>query len=101
MDFPDELGVFIDYPCLFQHPPGGRRTEEEERLFRQALGDLELWYAHQNTTVFLLTASGTGRSYYERGWPSYECFVSRLLKTRLGNFAWPGVIDVADPSSTR
>ena len=33
-EFPDELGIFWDYPCLFQHPPGGKRTEEQDRVFK-------------------------------------------------------------------
>ena len=28
--FPDEIGIFWDYPCLFQHPPGRKRTRDSE-----------------------------------------------------------------------
>ena len=100
-DFPDELGVFWDFPCLFQHPPGGRRTDEEERLFKQALGDLDLWYAHAQTTVVLLTKSGANAlAYDERGWPTYESCVARILKLRDGA-VWDPVMDVGEPSSRR
>ena len=33
----------FDFIDLEGEPPGGKRTEEEERLFKQALGTLELW----------------------------------------------------------
>ena len=52
-NFPDELGIFYDYCSLHQRPlGGGERSERETRLFQEALGSLELWYAHRLTTVF-------------------------------------------------
>ena len=33
-DFPSDIGIFWDYPCIFQHPPGGKRTDEQDRLFK-------------------------------------------------------------------
>ena len=33
-DFPEDIAIFWDYPCLFQHPPGGKRTEEQDRVFK-------------------------------------------------------------------
>ena len=47
---------------------------------RTALATLELWYAHQLTTTFMLTNSGKGASYHERGWPTYESGMSTLIK---------------------
>ena len=32
--FPEDIGIFWDYPCLFQHPPGGKRTEEQDQCFK-------------------------------------------------------------------
>ena len=32
--FPSDIGIFWDYPCIFQHPPGGKRTDEQDRLFK-------------------------------------------------------------------
>ena len=32
--FPEDIAIFWDYPCLFQHPPGGKRTEEQDRVFK-------------------------------------------------------------------
>lgn len=86
--------VFYDYASLFQHPPGGRRTPDEERLFREALGSLCAMYAHQYTIVFLLTAkppnypdgyelpAGAHASeYFERGWCFTEASWAMLTKT--------------------
>ena len=33
-NFPEDIAIFWDYPCLFQHPPGGKRTEEQDRVFK-------------------------------------------------------------------
>ena len=44
-----------DFASLFQHPPNGKRTEAEGRLFKQGLAGLASLYAHQYTTVFRLT----------------------------------------------
>ncbi len=89
-EFPEEMGVFIDFCSLFQHPADGRRTPEEDRMFKQALGELELWYAHSCTTVFLLTESGEPgeKSYFERGWPTYESMVCRLQKFEDSHLLW-------------
>ena len=50
--FPSEIGIFWDYPCLFQHPQNGKRSEEEEELFKWALSlrNLDLIYAHEKHT---------------------------------------------------
>ena len=58
---------------------------------------LELWYAHMLTTCFLLTKSGKGAAYHERGWPTYESLVSRILKLRASGEVWDPIIDVGDP----
>ena len=106
-NFPDELGIFFDFASLYQHPEGGRRTEEEDRLFKSALGSLEVWYAHESTTVFLLTGTGVDKGYFERGWPTYESMVASLIKKRQSGIhaTWDPVIvvDASDGSraSTR
>ena len=49
-------GVFWDYGSLLQH----ERTEAETELFKQGLGFLGSFYAHQHTTVFRLTSFPAG-----------------------------------------
>ena len=93
--FPDEMGIFWDYPCLFQHPPGGKRTPEQDELFKWALSHLELIYAHEGTTVFRLIESAppTRAPYDGSGWPVYEGNSSRILKVQSRD-VWPAVLDV-------
>lgn len=87
-------GVFIDYSSLFQHPPGGTRTPEEEDLFREALSSLGALYSHQFTTVFLLTAlpphypvgytlppEAHVSAYWMRGWTFTEASWAMLTKS--------------------
>ena len=95
-EFPDEIGIFWDYPCLFQHPPGGKRTPEQDELFKWALSHLELIYAHEGTTVFRLidSAPPTRAPYDGSGWPVYEGNSSRILKVQAARSVWPAVIDV-------
>ena len=95
-EFPEELGIFWDYPCLFQHPPGGKRTPEQDELFKWALSHLELIYAHEGTTVFRLidSAPPTRAPYDGSGWPVYEGNSSRILKLQMAGLVWPAVLDV-------
>ena len=66
---------------LPQHPPGGKRSDDEEALFKQGLAGLASLYAHQYTTVFRLTrmpadypaayelpAGANCAAYGDRGW---------------------------------
>jgi hypothetical protein len=43
-----------------------------------------------------LTKSGAGRAYHERGWPTYESCVARILKSR-HQLLWDPVLDVGEP----
>jgi hypothetical protein len=83
-------------------PTTGDRTPEEQEAFTAALGDVELWFAHQLTTVVLLTTSAppTRPDYYHSGWTSYESTVARILKKRRSDL-WDPVIDVGDAATTR
>ena len=45
-------GVFWDYASLFQNPPGGQRTEEEQGAFRRSLDVMtDLYASAVGTTV--------------------------------------------------
>jgi hypothetical protein len=89
-----------------------RRAKEERRkaiiegdkMFKSALGTLDLWYAHSKTTVVLLTELPASyqnkeiRSYDSRGWTTYERCSAELCKTfRLQQAGWPLVIDLMSP----
>lgn len=63
-EFPEELGLFIEWCSLFQRDTAGNRTDQEKRCFKAALGELDLWYAHDWTTVWLLNNSGVNDTYH-------------------------------------
>ena len=59
---------------------------------------MEVWYAHEGTTVVLLTETPEGSSalaYLLRGWPTFESSVAMLIKPYLGISTWPPLIDVS------
>lgn len=85
----DDVAIFIDWCSLYQKP----RTQEEEDSFAKALTDIEIWYAHRGTHVWMLTAVPEGvftagdkmtsdAEYQARGWPNFEHCVSTLIKDR-------------------
>ena len=62
------------------------RTDEEEEEFRQALKNINLWYANSETMVWRLTklppAGRPGhdvRPYLRRGWCLFELAISEIL----------------------
>jgi len=92
-----DLGVFIDWSSLHQHP----RTQEQEESFKRALVNINLWYAHRLTTCWLVTAgvdTEKGLGYYDKGWTNFERTLSLLIKP--ANTAkwsdWPQVVDITE-----
>lgn len=49
-----DLGVFVDFSSLYQAP----RTEAQTKVFLASLKGINLWYAHQLSTVWLVTSDG-------------------------------------------
>eukprot|EP00966_Prymnesium_polylepis_P250617 5795357-Prymnesium_polylepis.1 len=85
--------VFWDFASLFQHLPDRKRTEEEDKLFTEALESLGTFYAHKFTRVLMLTAlpldypegytlpSGANvAKYSNRGWCFCESRWAQLTK---------------------
>ena len=62
------------------------RSEAEGRPFKAALDNMEVWYAHEGTTVVLLTETpeGSRRGPTSCGWPTFESSVAMLIKPALG-----------------
>ena len=91
------FGVFVDWMCLYQNAPSSRDQAEDE-LFGTALGDMDVWYGHKNTTVLSLTAlperypegyydaGAAGISnvatYHSRGWCRFEWVVAGMIKDK-------------------
>lgn len=97
-----DLGIFIDYCSLFQHP----RTDEQAAVFAKSLKGINLWYAHQHTTVWLVTAGctdgahGTRLSYFDKGWCIFEHSLSLMIKAANTSVRgdWPQVVDLGKPA---
>ena len=92
---PREVAVFYDWCSLCQKDEAGNRTPTEQASFTAALSCMQIWYAHQSTTVFLMTKLPKGalvHAYDSRGWPTFERLVSMLVKpARLE--MWPRIVD--------
>mmetsp|Transcript_33760 Transcript_33760/g.73471 ORF Transcript_33760/g.73471 Transcript_33760/m.73471 type:complete len:413 (+) Transcript_33760:116-1354(+) len=75
----DDLAIFFDWCSLYQK----ERTPAQGESFDRALKDVNLWYAHQLVSVWMLTEIPEGwtgvKCYTERGWPSFEYGVSTMI----------------------
>ena len=90
-----DLGVFIDWCALYQQP----RSAVQQATFATALSSINLWYAHQGTTVWLVTggADDAGVSYWAKGWCSCEYALTMMVKVaNTSAWAdWPQVVDIS------
>ena len=90
-----DLGIFIDWCGMHQAP----RTARQQRAFTRALRSINLWYAHQGTTVWCVTGgvdNVTGLGYHNKGWPSFEYRLAMMIKVSNDSFHsdWPQVLDL-------
>ena len=123
--FFSEMGVFWDWAALSQRDPRlwtpacmkedadltpdeeqqkrkyeASRSEEETTGFKYALHEtMDLWYAHQGTTVYMLTElpEGTTREvgYADSGWTTYERrSAEQIKKVYLYEAEWKLVLDL-------
>mmetsp|Transcript_33628 Transcript_33628/g.73187 ORF Transcript_33628/g.73187 Transcript_33628/m.73187 type:complete len:527 (-) Transcript_33628:126-1706(-) len=85
-----DLAIFLDYMSLPQNgeappledpQPGESRSPTEMTIFSEALRSVNLWYAHQHTTVWMLKWTPPGMPEYTcRGWPSFEQATASMIK---------------------
>jgi len=76
----DDIGMFWDYASLYQ---GEDRSQEEKESFQRGLQNVNLWYGHQLTTVWMLTRVPDGvKPYTQRGWPCFERCLSEQITPR-------------------
>jgi hypothetical protein len=87
-----------DWCSIFQKDESGHRARDEREAFNVALQDMSLWFAHQLTTVLLLTSSA--ERYYVSGWTTYESAIARVVKRRRPDL-WDAVYDVGCPGDAR
>ena len=90
-----DLGIIIDWCALWQAP----HTPEQSVSFSVGLKGINQWYAHQGTTVWLVTAGADrvkGLTYSEKGWTSFEYALSMLIKVANSSVRkdWPQVVDL-------
>lgn len=101
---PADLAVFFDWASLCQRDADGSRSPTEQAAFEAALSRMQLWYAHQMTTVVLMTAAqqlaSKAPAYSVRGWPTFEHACSMLGKPGVTRVFWPSLIDASVPGST-
>ena len=95
-----EMGVFWDWLSIYQKDQDGKRTPFEQEGFRFALHEtMDLWYAHQGTTVYMLTQLPEGSTrkvgYVDSGWTTYErCSAEQIKKFFLFDAQWKLVLDL-------
>jgi len=76
------------------------RSAAETEGFRYALHEtMDLWYAHQGTTVYMLTKLPVGSSrkvgYADSGWTTYErCSAEQIKKFYMQYAKWSLVLDL-------
>lgn len=80
------------------------RTPAEKAAFKYGLHEtMDLWYAHQGTTVFLLTEHASKRGsarktgYHESGWTTFEkCSAEQIKKVHREHAIWDAVLDLGE-----
>ncbi|CAK9070046.1 unnamed protein product [Durusdinium trenchii] len=70
-----DVAVLVDWCSTYQEPRFAAERRSSERFLQQ----VGRWFAHEHTTVWLLTKSPLGAEPYSmRGWPTFERAVSLL-----------------------
>ena len=97
-----DVGIIIDWCALYQAP----RTPQQEVSFKAGLKAINQWYAHQGTTVWLVTAGADrvkGLTYWQKGWTSFEYALAMLIKpANTSNMKdWAQVVDLGQEPGKR
>ncbi|CAK0813497.1 unnamed protein product, partial [Prorocentrum cordatum] len=129
-----EMGIFWDWPSLLQGDPikaeearaaalrqgkteedaqeaadKAKRTPAEKAAFKHGLEEtMDLWYAHQATTVLLLTQHprerGSAREcgYDQSGWTTYErCSAEQIKQVYRWEAEWSAVADLGQEARAK
>ena len=107
-----DMGVFVDWSSLYQtvkddKAPHGkikvrRRSEHEEKVYRDALNDVHMLYAHGLTTVWIMPDAkapiGPQLLDYGSAWPMFLRLICSLAKpSNLSeNNAWPQLLTLGE-----
>ena len=84
----DDVGVMLDWCSLYQETATEKRTPHQVTLFNRAKNQMCVWFAHQQTTVYLAAdpavaapdGTTTPGARDNRGWPFFEEAACRLFK---------------------
>ena len=94
----EDMGVFIDFCCLPEPMPRSsapQATAEAVALDARHLEHVGLWHVHALTTVYALTDTYSNeRSYWERGFTTFEWHLAWLVKLSDEWNIWPQVVQV-------
>lgn len=76
------VGIFLDWCSLYQDEPKGSRTTEETEAYERALKKIHIWYAHQETIVWMfnyLPHDCNRPVYLHSGWPRFERSIASIM----------------------
>ena len=76
------VGIFLDWCSLYQDEPKGSRTTEETEAYERALRKIHIWYAHQETIVWMLNYLPHDCKrpiYLHSGWPRFERSIASIM----------------------
>lgn len=103
--FPEgPFAVFFDWCSLLQRDAAGERTDAEYEAFATAISRMQIWYAHEQTLVYMLTMTppswdvGAHTAYHARGWPTFERHVTMINKQQSAK-CWANIVDASAPDS--
>jgi len=73
----DDLGVFIDWSCMYQAAGGIERTGEQTASYIDAQKQLNVWFSHRMTSVYVCDGQAKRA---ESGWCFFEEQLLNLFK---------------------
>jgi len=71
----EDMGVFIDMPCMYHALPGVERSAEQHAAFLDAQKQLNVWWSSRHTSVYLVDSAERAM-----GWQFFERSLLNLFK---------------------
>ena len=102
----DDVGVFVDWACMYQAVGSLTRTAQQDGLYNAARKHLQIYISHRMTTVYLVDDQPSRPA---NGWAFFEealCALfketppSKPYKVRSGQLVpfWAKVVNLSDPA---
>ena len=85
-----DIGVYIDWACMFQSTPSGyfKRTVEQEKIYAHCMREIMIWYGHKMTTVYLINDQALDPGPMQRGWHFFINCLMMLFKDTAPTKPW-------------